>query len=116
MFAAQSAQGRRRRGGASGSRQNRQKQGAPPFRIAEFDMMHTNGISYEGEFSILGWRKGSYPQRGLVQIWRDAYRPRQGKGRAFLQENPQITAELREKIIASGVLTGGVASAGEAGE
>ncbi len=27
---------------------------APPFRVAEFDMMHTNGISYEGDLLDLG--------------------------------------------------------------
>ncbi|MFY8072678.1 MAG: recombinase RecA, partial [Pirellula sp.] len=27
---------------------------APPFRVAEFDMMHTNGISYEGDLIDLG--------------------------------------------------------------
>ena len=32
------------------------------------------------------------------------------KARAFLQENPQVTAELREKILSSGSLSGGVAS------
>ena len=37
------------------------------------------------------------------------------KARAFLLENPQVTAELREKILASGTLAGGVASEPEAG-
>ena len=27
---------------------------APPFRVAEFDMMHTHGISYEGDLLDLG--------------------------------------------------------------
>jgi hypothetical protein len=38
------------------------------------------------------------------------------KARAFLQENPAVTAELREKILSSGALAGGVASEGETGE
>ena len=38
------------------------------------------------------------------------------KARAFLQENPQVTAELREKILASGALAGAVASDNDSGE
>jgi hypothetical protein len=33
-----------------------------------------------------------------------------------LQENPAVTAELREKILASGSLAGGVASESDSGE
>jgi len=39
------------------------------------------------------------------------------KARAFLQEHAEVTAELRDKILASGALAGGVASDGDsAGE
>ena len=44
---------------------------APPFRIAEFDMMHSNGISYEGDLLDLGTtHKRCEPKRRLVQIRR----------------------------------------------
>ena len=46
---------------------------APPFRVAEFDMMHTCGISYEGDILDLGLaQKDHHPQRRLVQVRRDA--------------------------------------------
>ena len=38
------------------------------------------------------------------------------KARAFLKENPAITAELRDKILSSGSLAGGVASEADAAE
>ena len=37
---------------------------APPFRVAEFDMMHNNGISYEADVLDLAMRRRSSPARG----------------------------------------------------
>ena len=37
---------------------------APPFRIAEFDMMHTHGISYEGDLLDLGVKHGVLTRSG----------------------------------------------------
>ena len=48
---------------------------APPFRIAEFDMMHSNGISYEGDLLDLGVahkivnRSGAWFKYGSTPYW-----------------------------------------------
>ncbi len=47
---------------------------APPFRVAEFDMMHTDGISYEGDMLDLGMeqkivaRTGAWFRYGDLQL------------------------------------------------
>jgi recombination protein RecA len=90
---------------------------APPFRFAEFDMMHTCGISYEGDILDLGLNQKVLSRSGAWFKYGETYLGQgKEKARAFLQENPQVTSELREKILASGSLAGGVASEGDAGE
>jgi len=90
---------------------------APPFRQAEFDMMHTCGISYEGDILDLGLNQKVLSRSGAWFKYGETYLGQgKEKARAFLQENPAITAELREKILSSGALAGGVASDGDAGE
>ncbi len=76
---------------------------APPFRLAEFDMMHTNGISYEGDVLDLGvlhkivTRSGSWFRYGEDHLGQG-----KEKSRAFLVENPHITEEIRQKVMAAG--------------
>jgi hypothetical protein len=54
---------------------------APPFRAAEFDMMHSHGISYEGDLLDLGVaQKDRDAHRFVVQIRRIAFGPGKGKG------------------------------------
>ncbi len=73
---------------------------APPFRIAEFDMMHNNGISYEGDVLDLGLlhkvvaRSGAWFRYGEMQLGQG-----KEKARAFLQENPEITEEIKQKVM-----------------
>ncbi len=86
---------------------------APPFRVAEFDMMHTNGISYEGDVLDLAvearvvTRSGAWFRYGDVQLGQG-----KEKSRAFLTENPTLTEELKQKVLESGsaVLEPGTAS------
>ena len=74
---------------------------APPFRVAEFDMMHTNGISYEGDVLDLAVdkkivaRSGSWFRYGDVQLGQG-----KEKTRLFLQENKQVTEEIKQKVLA----------------
>ena len=76
---------------------------APPFRIAEFDMMHTNGISYEGDLLDLGTthdvvnRSGSWFKYGETYLGQG-----KEKARNFLIENPDIAAIIKEKVMAAG--------------
>jgi len=94
---------------------------APPFRIAEFDMMHSNGISYEGDILDLGVlekiivRSGSWFKYGEHYLGQG-----KEKARQFLIDNPKVTQELREKILASGVpavaVAGGEAEVASASE
>jgi recombination protein RecA len=76
---------------------------APPFRVAEFDMMHSNGISYEGDILDLGMeqkivaRTGAWFRYGDMQLGQG-----KEKARDFLKENPAITEEIKQKIMAAG--------------
>jgi recombination protein RecA len=90
---------------------------APPCRISEFDMMHTCGISYEGDILDLGLNQKVLTRSGAWFKYGETYLGQgKEKARAFLQENPKVTEELREKILASGSLAGGVASEGDSAE
>ena len=87
---------------------------APPFRVAEFDMMHQGGISYEGDVLDLALaqklviRSGAWFRYGDLHLGQG-----REKTRAFLLENPNITEELRTKIMSAGELTKPVAAADE---
>jgi recombination protein RecA len=76
---------------------------APPFRVAEFDMMHTDGISYEGDILDMGMeekivgRTGAWFRYGDMQLGQG-----KEKARLYLKENPKVAAEIKEKIMASG--------------
>src|SRR6478672_6087065 len=86
---------------------------APPFRSAEFDMMHTDGISYEGDILDMGMeqkvvgRTGAWFRYGDLQLGQG-----KEKARLFLKENPKISQEIKEKIMAAGATDGLVKSAG----
>ncbi|MBN2475174.1 MAG: recombinase RecA [Pirellulales bacterium] len=75
---------------------------APPFRTAEFDMMHTNGISYEGDILDLATtqrlitRTGAWFRHGEQQLGQGRERVRE-----YLKENPDLVEELKEKILAA---------------
>ena len=85
---------------------------APPFRVAEFDMMHAGGISYEGDVLDLAMaqklvvRSGAWFRYGELHLGQG-----REKTRAFLTENPNVVEELRSKLVAAGsVLTSGSGS------
>jgi recombination protein RecA len=88
---------------------------APPFRVAEFDMMHADGISYEGDVLDLAMlqkivvRSGTWFRYGDLQLGQGRERVR-----TYLREHPELTEELRTKIMESG--TPAIASAPAAGD
>ena len=76
---------------------------APPFKVAEFDMMHSSGISYEADILDLAIlhklivRSGAWFRYGEVQLGQG-----REKTRVYLLENPALVEELRAKIMATG--------------
>ena len=76
---------------------------APPFRVAEFDMMHTNGISYEGDLLDLGTthkvvsRSGSWFKYGETYLGQG-----KEKARNFLIENPDVAEVIKQQIMEAG--------------
>ena len=75
---------------------------APPFRVAEFDMMHADGISVEGDILDLAIaaklvdKTGTWLRYGETHLGQG-----REKARVFLKENPAVAQELREKILAA---------------
>jgi len=74
---------------------------APPFRIAEFDIIFNEGISYEGTIIDVGTEKGIIDKKGA---WFSYNGNRLGQGRESVREelkkNPALCQEIRERIFA----------------
>ncbi len=84
---------------------------APPFRVAEFDMMHANGISYEGDLLDLGVQHKIVNRSGAWFKYGEDYLGQgKEKARMFLAENPQVAEQIQTQVLQS---TGFVATAGE---
>jgi len=73
---------------------------APPFRAAEFDMMHSNGISYEGDVLDLAAAQKIVSKSGAWYKYGDA---QLGQGREktkqYLKENPELLQRLHREIV-----------------
>ena len=75
---------------------------APPFRVAEFDMMHTDGISLEGDILDLGMeqklvtRTGAWFRYGDLQLGQG-----KEKARQFLKDNSEVATEIKDKILSA---------------
>jgi recombination protein RecA len=90
---------------------------APPFRVAEFDMLHTNGISYEGDLLDLGVlkkivvRSGAWFKFGNLHLGQG-----KEKARNYLLDNPEVAEDIKTKVMSDGGYVGEVAAAGETAE
>ena len=75
---------------------------APPFTKVEFDLMYNEGISGEGDILDLASTANMVEKSGA---WFSYHGERMGQGRdqakTFLKENPKITQELRQKLLAA---------------
>jgi recombination protein RecA len=72
---------------------------APPFKLAEFDIMYGQGISHEGTLLDLGVQHEVVQKSGAFFSYRDE---RLGQGRAnarqFLKENPDLAAAIEDEV------------------
>ena len=73
---------------------------APPFRIAEFDMLGASGISLSGDVLDMAsddrivQKAGSWYSYGEMRLGQG-----RDKARAFLEENSDLLAELKQKVL-----------------
>ena len=72
---------------------------APPFRVAEFDVMYGEGLSREGELIDYGVKLDIIDKSGAWFSYKDK---KLGQGRenskAFLRENPELAYEITKAI------------------
>jgi recombination protein RecA len=73
---------------------------APPFKQAEFDLMHSNGISREGDLIDLALedkiitKSGSHHSYGDIKLGNGRENAKQ-----FLRENPALVDEIEKKVL-----------------
>ena len=72
---------------------------APPFKVAEFDIIYGEGISQEGCLIDLGIEYGILTKSGAFYYYNDD-KIAQGreKMREYLKANPQVASEINTKI------------------
>ncbi len=79
---------------------------APPFKVAEFDILYNEGISKAGDILDLGVELGVIEKRGAFFTYAPqeagSGEQRIGQGREnarqFLKDNPQIAAEIEATV------------------
>ncbi|MCH8244704.1 recombinase RecA [Patescibacteria group bacterium] len=73
---------------------------APPFKIAEFDIYYNEGISAAADLLNAGVKEGVVKKAGS---WLQYENTKLGQGmeasKKFLQENPKLAKEIREKLL-----------------
>jgi recombination protein RecA len=80
---------------------------APPFKQAEFDLMHSNGISREGDLIDLALedkiitKSGSHHSYGDIKLGNGRENAKQ-----FLRDNPALVDEIEKKVLEKRGLTG----------
>ena len=81
---------------------------APPFTEAEFDILYSCGISWEGSVLDAALARGVVEKRGS---WISYGTEQLGQGSMatieFLREHPEVTAEIVEKVKSTPVLPSG---------
>jgi recombination protein RecA len=72
---------------------------APPFKIAEFDIIYGQGVSYEADLLNTGAKYNILKKSGSWFVY-DEQKLGQGieAAKQFLKENPKLIAELTKKI------------------
>jgi recombination protein RecA len=79
---------------------------APPFKMAQFDIMFDHGISKEGNLIDMGVELGVVKKSGAFFSYGDV---RLGQGREnakkYLQENPELAEKIEQQVRASAVIT-----------
>lgn len=72
---------------------------APPFKVAEFDILYNQGISKEGDILDLATKYDFVRKSGAFYSYGDT---RLGQGRenskSFLKENPKLTGEIEKMV------------------
>jgi recombination protein RecA len=72
---------------------------APPFRVAEFDIMYNEGISRTGDVLDLATEHGVVGKSGA---WYDYKDGKIGQGREatkqYLKDNPKVLAEIEKEV------------------
>ena len=72
---------------------------APPFKVAEFDILYGEGISREGEIIDMGVNARILEKSGAWYAY-NGEKIGQGKdnAREFLRENPDLSREIENKV------------------
>lgn len=75
---------------------------APPFRIAEFDILYSTGISYIGDVLDLATKYEIVHRSGAFYTYKDQ-KFAQGRENAkrYLRENPKILQQMKEEVLAA---------------
>lgn len=72
---------------------------APPFRVAEFDILNSGGISKNGSLIDVGVELGMLTKKGAFIYFNEVIL---GQGRltavAYLEENPKVAKQIEEAI------------------
>lgn len=73
---------------------------APPFKVAEFDIMYGKGISKEGELIDIATEMGIVKRSG-AWFYYGELRMAQGRDNAkvFLTENPEVYTDIYQKVM-----------------
>ena len=72
---------------------------APPFRIAEFDIMYNEGISKTGDILDLAATPGIVEKSGAFYKYNgETIGQGRDKSKTYLKENPKVLAEIDQKV------------------